>query len=69
MALSKKHYERIAAILNSARAEGDVRLPSTQINEETRRDTVRSIANELSIHFKLDNNAFDKARFLRACGF
>ena len=69
MALSKKHYEQFAQVLADVAANGDIRLPSTLVNEDTRRDTVKTIANTLAIHFKLDNNAFDTKRFLKARGF
>lgn len=52
--MSKKDYIKIAEVLKYHRE----RDPST----------VDSIAFELALVFKLDNELFDKDRFMKACG-
>ena len=54
--MTKKHYERIAAILHIARTS----VPKH--NHEW------WIAENLADYFATDNPKFDRARFLQACG-
>jgi hypothetical protein len=68
MALSKKHFIRIAAVLKDANENPDIRLPY-ETPDEARKAAVVSIASELSIMFKEENPNFDAGRFLAACGF
>ncbi len=53
--LSRKHYQAIAAIVADATDTGDV----IHVSDLTRR---------LADYFTRDNPAFDRAKFLAACG-
>ena len=54
--MTRKHYETIAAIIDSARAE------------HGHEAGILDIAGELASYFKRDNPRFDQERFLEACG-
>ncbi len=72
MALSKKHFERIAREINneivnancilalSAKAEGE---------RDGRLDALTNLTDSLCVFFREENPNFDKSRFLKACGF
>ena len=59
MALSKRHYEQIAATFK-ARADAE---------DDSARGAMRWLARDLAQLFKKDNERFDESRFLKACGF
>ena len=59
--MTKKHFIRIAADLKRYVDQ------TPEIGIE--RGILRGIANDLCDTFKSDNPAFDKARFIAACGF
>lgn len=68
MALTKKHYEQIAAriaktvdLVKRVHRPGPVRNASLHAAE--------AIACDLTIDFEADNPRFDRQRFLTACGF
>lgn len=72
MALSKKHYEQFAYDFSNAvnavvsdRASGAISQPAANAAV----DALRALAVTLCVSFKYDNAAFDRARFLKACGF
>lgn len=53
---SKRNYVKIARILNDERLSGGDG------------ETINRISHELAAWFEDDNNAFDRERFLAACG-
>jgi hypothetical protein len=57
MALTKKHFEGIAADL------------ANELKSKGHRATVYNIATALSYRFSRENSNFDRSRFLKACGF
>ncbi len=54
--MTRKHFEAIAEIINLHRATGDS-------------ETVRRLADELSVYFEDENPRFNRPTFLAACGF
>jgi hypothetical protein len=58
--MSRKHYIAIAAAIKSVRAEADPHDLATTTADE--------IAYKLASILKQDNAAFDRVRFLDACG-
>ena len=58
--MTKKNFEAIAAILNADRAVSSC---------EAERAKVLVIALSMSDYFLSQNPAFDRTRFLTACGF
>ena len=65
--LTRKHFEAIAAIIASE-------LPSKEDREsdiafEAIHMHTRNLTRDLSDFFKEENSAFDRERFMRACGF
>lgn len=62
MSLSRKHYKAISNILDTrlAAAKGSG-------NQDTI-EAIRQTAEDLSCYFKTDNQAFQRDRFLEACG-
>jgi hypothetical protein len=57
--MSKRHFEGLADVIDTARA--------AQLT--TPKDAVHAIALELAIFCARENPQFDRARFLKACGF
>ena len=69
MAMSRKHYNRVAEIIRGQRDDGG--RPLTATFEEERRERLRvteNMARGLACMFEEDNPSFDKVRFIRACG-
>lgn len=62
MSTSKKDYVAIAKII--AAEHGAWTGPQAAVA----RDAVRAVAGGLADHFARDNPAFDRTRFLAACG-
>lgn len=64
--MTKKDYEAVAQVIRVEvvylRSEKDVDMGDIAMN------AVRRIADGLCFHFIKDNAAFQKARFLEACG-
>lgn len=60
MSMSRKHFVAVAATIAT-----EVRRSETP--EVT--TALENVARDLAFVFKSDNTAFDKARFLTACGF
>lgn len=72
MALTKKHYEQIAADFKQqldaiAAAKAEHYLVSDQDIVAVR--YLRQLAEKMALDFALDNPRFDRERFLKACGF
>lgn len=70
MALSKKHFEFIAASIRGEHPdhyEGGAQF--TDAEKSAQRVALRNVAGELCVHFRRENPNFDGSRFLRACGF
>ena len=72
MALSKKHYEQFAyrfaqrnTLLDEAKDSGEMTTHEVAFS----REAIRGLAQTLCIDFALDNPAFNRDRFLQACGF
>lgn len=68
MALSKKHFERIASEINDELN----RISATDAPSQSRawaRKALHSVAINLCSFFREENPAFDGQRFLKACGF
>ena len=65
MAMSRKHYREAAEIIkNALPSRADADTPAGVV----RTQTTREIACDLAIMFKQDNSAFDRYKFLDACG-
>lgn len=62
MGCSRKHYQETAEALKWA-LNG---YPNTPIRRQVRRETVESIAEDLSRMFKRDNGAFNRSQFMNA---
>ena len=58
---TKKHYERIAKVLNKAKLKDDPKLPYTAI------DQWLEIRDNFIDLFEIDNFLFDKELFITAC--
>lgn len=71
MALSKKHYEQFAYRFRNTLENIEASLPGSRNIEkrETAKQAIKGLATSMSVDFTLDNAAFDRARFLAACGF
>lgn len=80
MALSKKHYEQFAQLFRNQieriNADTIYPFPQQQTNDAATAsaqkfavDHLQNMAASMAAHFALDNPRFDRARFLRACGF
>lgn len=70
MAMSRKHYTEIAEILKRELTAIDTFTKSyTEGERAAARLTVSAISLDLASFFKRDNSAFDRDRFLTACGF
>jgi hypothetical protein len=64
MALSRKNYEAVAAIV-----AGDALIPPIVDGWDRGYETAREeLAKSLASYFAQDNERFDRARFLAACG-
>ena len=55
--LSRKHYKKIANIIDITNGNANLGDDATEI-----------LANNLADYFKEDNPNFDRSRFLEACG-
>lgn len=66
MALTKKHYERIAEIF-SADASTDAVYDHDRWLPKMRKSHRDDLARSLARYFQSDNPRFDRERFLRAC--
>lgn len=62
MAMSRKHYREAAEIIKRHRQI------SARSGDNTGVYAVEGVAEELADMFKRDNSAFDRARFMEACG-
>lgn len=71
MALSKKHFEFIAADIRSELGALDALTHPTFTGEQcaAARTTLRNLAGTLCVTFRAENPNFDGQRFLKACGF
>ena len=64
MSLSRKHYEAVAGIIFDAVAVED----HDDKVWNGRQDAIHEIASTVAGYFASDNPAFDRQRFLKACG-
>jgi hypothetical protein len=62
--ISKKDYKAIAALLADFRQKADSTMVPGQVDDCIVRDLIVPMARL----FKVENNKFDYARFLAACG-
>ncbi len=60
--LTRKHFQRMADAIAYTRKLGTAEQP-------VREETLRVIARELAALCAEENPAFDRERFMRACGF
>lgn len=60
--LTRKHFQRMADVVVYTRKLGSEGHP-------VREETLRVVARELADMCRAENPAFDRARFLAACGF
>lgn len=67
MALSKKHYEQIAARIKAAGLQ--VAKNSRGESYTAQMITLEDLTRELAADFRRDNERFDNYRFMKACGF
>ena len=68
MALSKKHFIAIAADIKSCVANIDP-SPEYAVPRAAARAALYLLAEKLCDTFTAENAQFDRARFLKACGF
>ena len=69
MALSRKHFEAVARILESNNAPVEDSTPGFIEGWEAGREAMRrDVANDLADYFATENPNFDRQRFLKACG-
>ena len=61
---SKGHYQEIAKAIWQSGAIAD----KNAIREQAKKEVLRLLAGNLSGLFKNDNDKFDEARFMAACG-
>lgn len=69
MGLSKKHFEKIAEILNTTKRgieTGEIQVYVGERTEMAQDRVVNRITYELVDYFQTENNGFDKERFIRA---
>lgn len=66
MAMSRKHYTDVAEIVKSNLAAA--KIMDTMEEADAAKAILRSVASDLASFFKRDNSAFDRQRFLTACG-
>lgn len=72
MALSKKHFEFIATTIREHQPVVgglDSETPETLAFKAARRSTLVDVAHRLADMCQMENTNFDRARFLKACGF
>jgi len=72
MALTKKHFIKFAAEIDAERLNAlsiILEGPVTQAEQDGRLAALENLANNLCVVFRNENPAFDKSRFLKACGF
>lgn len=60
--MASKHYREAAAAVMAAHGDMDT------LYENGRRSAAREIATELADMFERDNPAFDRQKFMEACG-
>lgn len=66
MAMSRKHYTEVAKIIKTERELAET-FSDLSAKIAVKHST-NAIAEDLANFFKRDNAAFDRARFLDACG-
>lgn len=67
MAMSRKHYTEAAEIVKRNLERATDGVPEDMAgNAEF---ALKNVANDLADMFKRDNSAFDRSRFMDACGF
>jgi hypothetical protein len=59
--MSRKHYREVAEVIRTERVANPGMSPETEA-------TLRRVASGLSHMFGMDNGAFDRAKFMEACG-
>jgi hypothetical protein len=72
MAMTKKHFEMIAATLRDELANANSIIqtgPKAEAETEGRTAALRNVADALCVKFKHENPLFDRDRFMKACGF
>ena len=65
MAMSRKHYREVAAIIKE---QWDYSLTLEKSQGETVRAVLDSVASNLATMFRIDNSNFNRDQFLEACG-
>lgn len=72
MALSKKHFIRIAAEIKAELDKANSLIPDSkaaQVEIDGRTAALGNLACSLAKYFREENELFDGQRFIRACGF
>lgn len=72
MALSKKHFERIARDINNEIVNANCILPVSvraEAERDGRLDALTNLTDSLCVFFREENPNFDARRFRQACGF
>lgn len=67
MAMSRKHYTEVAEIVKSNVQAVNMLDDPMEIAAAT--SAIKYMARDLAVFFARDNSAFDRARFMDACGF
>jgi hypothetical protein len=68
MALSRKNYEAVAAIVKGSRLVDPRTGPASDRRDVGYESALDEVAGRLATYFATDNPRFDRARFLDACG-
>lgn len=70
MAMSRKDYELIAhAIFATAKAIPDGETEAARAGAISRRMAIEAVAKRIADELAVDNQRFDRKRFVAACGF
>ena len=71
MALSKKHYEQFAYHFRNSieKAKRDAGAGVSPLTTAYAITQLEQLARKMAVDFALDNPAFNRDRFLLACGF
>lgn len=68
MSMTRKHFEAIAADIKDAQIEANqFTLSDAELSQSL--EGIRMVADRLADTFERFNDNFDRARFIKACGF
>jgi len=68
MAMTRKHYQAFADMINGAREDIQCDLPVLDDFNGGKHYTLGWLASQIAYMFEDDNPRFDRAKFMAACG-